>query len=89
MLLWLAKLNCKNPNTDKCPLRGPIFLPYHNHQEISANHPDWPKDEWQGFAICPNCGFGSLYTKQDILWGMCQDLGIPEQNLFRKIELTQ
>ena len=87
MPLWFAKLDCKNPNPDKCPLRGPIFLPYPNRPGISASQPNWPKDGWTAFAVCPLCGFGSPYSKQDVRWGISQDLGMWQQNSFRRIEL--
>jgi hypothetical protein len=87
MLFWFAKLDCKNPNSDKCPLRGPIFLPYPNHPGVSASQPDWPTDGWTAFAVCPLCGFGSHYSKQDVRWGMSQDLGTWEQNAFLRLEL--
>jgi hypothetical protein len=75
---WMAKLSCNNPD---CLLHGPIFLHYPNLPETVAGPPNWPKDDWQAFALCHLCGHGYTYTKEDVQWGKSQDFGLWLQNV--------
>ena len=83
-LNWFPKLVCSNP---ACQHRGPIFLPGPSHLETSVDQPNWPKDTWQAFAVCHECGYGYMYTKKDVQWGRSQDFGLWESSAFLRIEL--
>jgi hypothetical protein len=84
ILRWFPKLDCNNPD---CQLRGPIFLPCPIHRQISVDQPNWPMDDWQAFAVCHVCGYGYMYTKDDVRWGRGQDSDLWQSNVFVQISL--
>lgn len=88
-VMWVASLKCSNPN---CGIGGRyIPLPYSILQQITGSQPDWPRDDWQAFVMCRDCGSGRIYSKanRDVHWGFSQQFSpdIWVHTSFLQIEL--